>query len=113
MVKFKIPGNRISIRMSDGHSYVGECVYDNDLYHLSLEEIKPFIIDEEKKIEEKVIEKPKEVEPVNLNSELKNKLKLKTVKELKELAKTIGLKVKAPIKESELIDLLVKNGYHE
>ena len=107
MVKFKIPGNRVSIKMSDGHNYVGEAIYDNDIYKLPLEDIKPFIIGNEP-----VKEVPKEnTVPVQT---LQEKLKKKyTLKELKEKAKTIDLKVKASIKEEEIIELLVKNGYHE
>lgn len=110
MVKFKIPGDRTSIRMSDGHYYSGECVYDNDIYKLPLEEIKPFIIGEKPIETVKVVPKEQPKSVPTTQEILKKKY---NIKELKEIAKTIGLKVKTSIKEEEIIELLVKNGYHE
>lgn len=110
MVKFKIPGNRVSIRMSDNHNYVGECVYDNDIYKLPIDEIKPFIIGEKVDPVKETLDAEQPKSGLTLQEKLKRKYNLK---ELKELAKTIGLKIKMPIKENEIIELLVKNGYHE
>ena len=122
-MKFKIPGNRNSVRMSDGHYYSGEVIYNNEMVRLPEDEIRIFAVDdlgnkltitkteipkELPKPESKPVELPKSEDLSALKRDLITK---KSVKDLKNIAKTIGLKIPTNIKEDRLVDLLLENGY--